>query len=197
MKTLKLLLCAALLALAVRAVASTGTVLVGQSVTFSVTADGTQPFSYQWSKDGAVIAGATGETYNIGAVKLADAGNFSAVVSNSAGSTTSDLATLIVNQGVAFTTQPAGQVVTVGAAVTFTAVVTGSPAPTYQWMKNGAAIAGATSATYTIAAAAVADSGTYTVVATNVVGSLTSAAAVLVVNPVVIPSHAVTTITSP
>src|SRR5664280_789646 len=77
--------------------ASTGTVLVGQSVTFSVSADGTAPFAYQWYKDDATIAGATGATYSIGSVQLTDAGNYYAFVSNSAGSTTSDDATLIVN----------------------------------------------------------------------------------------------------
>ncbi|HUJ45265.1 MAG TPA: glycoside hydrolase family 44 protein, partial [Opitutaceae bacterium] len=44
------------------------------------------------------------------------------------------------------TQQPANQTVTAGGAVTFTVVASGSPAPTFQWKKNGADIAGATGA---------------------------------------------------
>src|SRR5664280_277648 len=165
--------------------ASTGTVLVGQSVTFSVSADGTAPFAYQWYKDDATIAGATGATYSIGSVQLTDAGNYYAFVSNSAGSTTSDDATLIVNAATVaptFTTQPTSQTVTAGAAVSFTAAAGGPPAPTYQWRKNGANLTGATSASYTIASVATGDAGTYTVVATNSAGTVTSNGAVLTVN---------------
>jgi len=81
-----------------------------------------------------------------------------------------------------FTTQPASQTVDPGASVTFTAVTSGTPSATYQWYKNGAAIAGATGASYTIASAAGTDWGSYTVAATNSVGAVTSAAASLVVN---------------
>src|SRR5664280_453034 len=164
---------------------STGTVLAGQSVTFSVSADGTAPFAYQWYKNGAMIAGATGGTFSIGSVAETDAGNYYAFVSNSAGSTTSDDATLIVNAATvapAFTTQPTSQTVPAGAAVSFTAAAGGTPAPTYQWRKNGANLTGATSASYTIASVAMGDAGTYTVVATNSAGAVTSNGAVLTVN---------------
>jgi sugar lactone lactonase YvrE len=67
--------------------------------------------------------------------------------------------------------------------VTFSVVASGSPAPTYQWKKGTANIAGATSASYAIASAAATDAGSYTVVATNSAGSVTSAAATLTVNP--------------
>ena len=82
-----------------------------------------------------------------------------------------------------FATQPTSQTVTVGASVTFTAAASGSPTPTYQWQKGAANIAGATSASYTIASAATGDAGTYTVIAANSAGSATSAAATLTVNP--------------
>jgi sugar lactone lactonase YvrE len=162
------------------AYSSTGTVLVGQSVTFSVTVDGTAPFSYQWYKDGTSLAGATGATCSIGSVQATDAGNYYAVVSNSAGSVTSDDATLIVDTAPAapsFTTQPA----VVGASVTFTAA-SGTPAPTFQWQKNGVNLAGATSASYTIASVATGDAGSYTVVVTSSTDSVTSDVAVLTVS---------------
>src|SRR5664280_1402110 len=162
------------------AYSSTGTVLVGQSVTFSVTVDGTAPFSYQWYKDGTSLAGATGATCSSGSVQATDAGNYYAVVSNSAGSVTSDDATLIVDTapaGPSFTTQPA----VVGASVTFTAA-SGTPAPTFQWQKNGVNLVGATSASYTIASVATGDAGSYTVVVTSSTDSVTSDVAVLTVS---------------
>ena len=159
------------------------TVAVGQPVTFSVAADGTTPFTYQWYKNGVSLPAATEVVYSISSAQATDAGTYSAVVSNSAGSATSNGATLTVAASVApaFTLQPTSQAVTVGAAVTFTALASGVPAPTYQWRKNGANIAGATSASYTIASAATTDAGTYTVVAANSAGSATSNGASLTV----------------
>ncbi|GEM_PF-1655881 len=80
------------------------------------------------------------------------------------------------------TTQPVGQSVNPGQSVTFTVAATGAPSPTYQWYKNGTAIGGATSSSYTIASAAGTDWGSYTVVVSNSVGSATSSAASLTVN---------------
>ena len=75
--------------------------------------------------------------------------------------------------------------VTVGGAASFTVAATGNPAPTYQWNKNGVAIAGATSTTLTFASAQTGDAASYTVTVTNSVNAITSSAAVLTVNPVI------------
>ncbi len=84
---------------------------------------------------------------------------------------------------VAITTQPTTQTVTTGASVTLSVAATGSPAPTsYQWYRNGAALSGATAASYTIAAAASADAGSYTCIVGNGISTATSSAAVLTVN---------------
>ncbi len=79
-------------------------------------------------------------------------------------------------------TQPQSQTVLAGTSVTFTVAANGSPPLTYQWRRNGTAIAGATAATFTLPSAQVADAGAYTVVVTNAASSVTSAAANLVVN---------------
>lgn len=68
----------------------------GSSLTFSVAATGTGPFGYQWRKDGAKIASATGATLTLPAVSPSDAGVYTVVVSNSIGSTTSQAAVLTV-----------------------------------------------------------------------------------------------------
>jgi hypothetical protein len=79
----------------------------------------------------------------------------------------------------AIATQPAAQSVAAGQAATLTVSATGGGTLAYQWRRGGAAIAGATAATYTIAAAAVTDAGSYDVVVTNSAGSVTSAPALV------------------
>jgi hypothetical protein len=73
-------------------------VTAGQTATFSVVASGTAPLSYQWQKNGANISGATSSSYTTPATATTDSGStFRAVVTNSAGSATSNAATLTVN----------------------------------------------------------------------------------------------------
>mgnify|MGYP001243313653 CR=1 FL=1 len=73
-----------------------------------------------------------------------------------------------------FTTLPADLVVPVNQSVALTAQATGSPTPTYQWYKDGAPIAGGTSATLALGAATEAITGDYQVVASNPSGTLAS-----------------------
>jgi hypothetical protein len=71
---------------------------LGQTATFSVTATGTAPLSYQWQKNGASISGAAASTYTTPATVSADNGaTFDVVVSNRVGSQRSTMATLTVN----------------------------------------------------------------------------------------------------
>jgi cyclophilin family peptidyl-prolyl cis-trans isomerase len=73
------------------------TVAAGVSVTFTVTATGTPPLSYQWKMAGTAIVGATNSAYTIASVQANDAGSYTVVVTNTATSVTSDAATLTVN----------------------------------------------------------------------------------------------------
>jgi len=76
------------------------------------------------------------------------------------------------------TTQPASQTVNAGSAATFTIAASG--ATSYQWDRNGQAIAGATSTSYTLSATTSANNGdSYSVVVSNAGGSVTSSAAAL------------------
>jgi alpha-tubulin suppressor-like RCC1 family protein len=70
------------------------TVNVGQSVTFSVSATGTQPLNYQWSLNGNVVSGATNATLLLNNVQTNIGGNYSVVVTNNSGSVTSSVASL-------------------------------------------------------------------------------------------------------
>ncbi len=162
------------------------TVAAGGSVTFSVVAAGTPPLSYQWRKDGVDLPGATGPSLALASVTTADAGVYTVVVSNAAGSITSSSATLIVSTGSAvppaITTQPVSQTVNAGANVTFAVVATGTSPLSYQWQKNGTTLAGATGATLTLTSVTTAAAGNYRVIVSNSAGSVTSATATLTVN---------------
>lgn len=68
----------------------------GAGATFSVTATGTSPLSYQWRREGVPIAGQTGSTYTIVPSLADDGAIFSVVVSNAAGSLASAGAVLRV-----------------------------------------------------------------------------------------------------
>jgi hypothetical protein len=72
-------------------------VAVGQSAAFTITAAGTAPLSYQWKKNGTAIAGATLASYTTPVTIAGDTGAaFMVVISNAAGSVTSNSATLTV-----------------------------------------------------------------------------------------------------
>ena len=76
------------------------TVSVGQTATFSVGVAGTPPLTYQWQKNGADIPGATSSSYTTPVTTSADSGAmFRVVITNSAGSVTSNSATLTVSTG--------------------------------------------------------------------------------------------------
>ena len=69
----------------------------GQTATFSVVATGAAPLSYQWQKNSSNISGANSASYTTPVTTSADNGaKFDVVVSNSAGSMTSSMATLTV-----------------------------------------------------------------------------------------------------
>jgi hypothetical protein len=163
------------------------TVIAGKTASFSVTASGTSPMTYQWKKNGAAISGATASTYTTPAETTADNNaQFSVAVSNSAGNANSSAAILTVTAAAvapAITTQPASQTVIAGKTASFTVVASGTAPMTYQWKKNGTAISGATSATYTTPAETTADNNAqFTVAVSNSAGSASSNAAILTVN---------------
>lgn len=71
---------------------------VGESVSFTVVATGTPAPTYQWFKGESAIDGATSSTYTIASVGLGSAGDYKVTATNGAGSATSDVATLTVQQ---------------------------------------------------------------------------------------------------
>src|SRR5213078_3154844 len=163
------------------------TVTAGQPASFSVTATGTAPLTYQWKKNNVAISGATSSAYTTAATISSDNGaQFTVVVSNAAGSATSSAAMLTVSAAAvapSITMQPLSQTVTAGQPASFSVTATGTAPLTYQWKKNNVAISGATSSAYTTAATISSDNGAqFTVVVSNAAGSATSSAAMLTVS---------------
>ena len=73
------------------------TVAAGQSASFSVSAEGTQPLTFRWQRDDVDIPGETAATYTLPVAELSDSGaSFRAVVSNAIGTAPSNGATLTV-----------------------------------------------------------------------------------------------------
>ena len=73
------------------------TVVAGGGASFGVVATGTAPLTYQWRRDGQVIAGASSATLTLDNIQSAAAGTYTVVVSNASGAVTSAGATLTVS----------------------------------------------------------------------------------------------------
>jgi hypothetical protein len=155
------------------------TVLAGTSVTFTVAANGSPPLTYQWRRNGTAIAGATAATFTLPSAQVADAGAYTVVVTNAASSVTSAAANLVVNAGggvgsPTISLQPLPVAAANGSTVALTVVATGTPAPTYQWRKDGVNVAGATNATLILPGVTAGSAGSYSVVVANNAGTVTS-----------------------
>jgi parallel beta-helix repeat protein len=115
-----------------------GAICEGQPFTFTVTAGGLGPFTYQWRKDGVDIGGETGTSYSIGALALSDAGAYDVVVTGACGPETSAVANLtVIPLPVApssASASPSSVCYGVGGNVTLNAV--GGSGATLQWFDD-------------------------------------------------------------
>jgi len=162
-------------------------VTVGNDAAFAIAARGTEALSYQWQLNGSPITGANSPVLRLSAVTNINAGSYRVVVSNAAGSVTSDAAVLTVSAGTAqvvapsIVTQPVSVSVGAGNTATFAVGVSGSGPIAYQWLRDGEPISGATAVFYSLAQASGADAAGYAVLVSNSAGSVTSASATLTV----------------
>ena len=152
----------------------------GTSVTLRTAAVGTPAPTFQWFKDDQALAGATGPALTFSAASLGDTGRYTVTATNPLG-TASASAILTVRVPPIITGTPVDQRVYAGDAVRLVVTVTAFPAPTYQWRRNGVAIAGATNALLSFASIRAIDAGRYDTVVTNALGTVTTAAANLTV----------------
>ena len=157
------------------------TVNAGNTATFAVGVDGSGPFTFQWRKDGVAIPGSTSAVLTLDGVTTSSAGSYSVVVSNAASSgVTSSAAVLTVNpasvaSAPSITTQPATLIVAPGGSGILAVAATGSGPLSYQWLKDGVAMGGETSAVLFIGNAGQSVEGRYAVRVSNGVGAVVSA----------------------
>jgi len=193
------------------------TVVEGTNVTFTVQVAGVPPPRLQWQFNGVDIPGETGAALNLQNVRISNAGRYSVVASNPAGSTNSAAATLTVATAPAFSRQPQSQTGKPGDSVTFTVSVSGTEPIQYRWRfvasaagpaspsggrsvsllsagrlaaLPGTEIAGANGPTLTIPNVQAGNVGEYIAVASNAAGTAVSSGARLdVLAPVTITQH--------
>ncbi|HLO66813.1 MAG TPA: immunoglobulin domain-containing protein [Holophaga sp.] len=163
----------------------------GKPFALAVTTTGKPAPAYQWMKGGTSIQGATLPEYKVAAATAADSGAYTVRITNAQGSVTSEAATVTVLDLPVITADPVAVTTGAGMGATLQVTATGGAPLSYQWMRDGQAVSGATSATYAIAAAAPTNAGTYTVTVSNPVGVATSkAATITVVPPLVVTAPA-------
>lgn len=159
---------------------TTVTVNYGESLSISSSVAGTSPFSYQWSKDGVALPAATSSSYGKSAATADDAGNYTLTVTNLAGSTSRSV-TVVVNPGVAPQIAPFDplRAVAYGETLSISSSVTGSSPLTYVWKKDGTALPGANTYSFSKSSVTTADAGSYTLTVSNAFGTATSTAMVV------------------
>jgi len=135
----------------------------GTTVVLNVGVGGTSPFTYQWRKDGAEVLGANSDLLVLEEAMEPDAGEYDVVVGNFCGDAVSDPATLGLENSLEIVTPPQGQTLCIGDALEFQTEASGAGGLTFQWLKDGVELKGATKPSYTVAAVAEEDAGVYTV----------------------------------
>lgn len=158
-------------------------VRLNANASFNVRAIGKEPLSYQWQlkssanpgsgfvdvQEGGKFSGSKTSSLAISTVANSEEGKYRVIVSNAAGTASSSEATLTVDTpGLQITplnslTAGVGDSATFKTTATVTSQVTPKPVPTFQWLHDGAVIAGATTATFSIPRVAAGDAGEYTV----------------------------------
>ncbi len=152
------------------------------SYTYTTSATGTSPITYQWYKDGNVINAATSVSYNISSAATTDAGTYFCKATNVCGVDQTNQAVLTINELPAISVQPSSATVCENQSYTLSVTASGAAPLTYQWYKGGSAINNATNNTYTISSVTSADEASYYCVVSNTCNSTTSSTATITVN---------------
>ncbi|HEY3270760.1 MAG TPA: RHS repeat-associated core domain-containing protein [Geothrix sp.] len=166
--------------------ASPGTISPGQTTTLSWATVGTGLTLTMTPGIGLVTGTSQGVSPAASTIYTLTATNSYTSVSRSVAVNLNGLPTIL--------SQPRNQSVVAGQAGTFSVDVSGPGPLSYQWVKNGVPVSGATGSSYTTSATVLADDGTtFTVMVANAYGSVLSQSATLSVAPdLVAPTVAAT-----
>lgn len=149
--------------------------ITGHSITLEISACGDGPLEYQWMKDRTAVPGATESSLTFESLTLSDAGNYSVVVTNLAGTIETDPALLEVSElPPTFVSQPDDARLVKGAGLDLSIEIHGSLPFTYQWYKDGTALDDSTESTFSLTDFDLSDAGTYQIVVTNEAGVTSS-----------------------
>jgi hypothetical protein len=167
------------------------TLIATTSGALSVSATGSDPLRYQWRRNGANLPGGTNFLLAIPNAQSTQAGEYSVLVYNQAGSTVSSNASVRVLYAAFILQQPAGLQLrgSTNSAdygfttnnASFSVVAVGSGNLRYQWRFNGADLPGQTGTSLTVSNVDLARDGSYDVAITDDVGTVFSAPARLAV----------------
>ncbi len=156
---------------------------LGDSGTLSVTARG-EALSYQWFREGQLLAGETAATLKLGPANSRTQGKYTVRVSNVAGivTTKGTQVTVVSPPSIQEVSGPTS--VAEGQTLLLYASATGSGKLAYQWRFNGNPIAKATKALLSIKKTSPAfHTGLYSVTVTNALGSETSSPTAVTITP--------------
>ena len=160
------------------------TVALASSVSLVVSATGSQPLDYSWRFNGQALQVADSNVLILGNLTSQQVGQYQVVISNSAGSVTSSIASVSGLIPPTITTDLSSQTIGAGSNVTFQVGVSGAAPFNYQWVSNGTDLPGANSSSLTFNNVGQQQSGTYQVLVSNPVGTASSSIATLsVLNP--------------
>ncbi|MDF1575870.1 MAG: immunoglobulin domain-containing protein [Bacteroidales bacterium] len=158
----------------------------GASADFNIAASGSMT-GYQWRRSGVAlvnspdITGTNSPNLTLSNLTAASAGAYSCVVTGQCNSVTSNNVSLLVNEAIVITTNPADQDFCETDDVILNTVATGTNLQ-YQWYRDGAILPGRTSSSLVIAGTTAADEGSYHCEVSNSCVPQTSETAVLTMN---------------
>ncbi len=168
----------------------------GEAISLITSATGSS-LSYQWYKDGAILAGETNPVISFASFAAGDEGSFYCIISNSCQSLETNHATITLGSPAVITSDPVSATRCINTSVVFTVDATGSNL-SYQWYKDGVAlsddgrITATNSPSLSITAIALSDFGEYTCDISSDCNLLTSNGATLTVRrPTVLTSNPV------
>ncbi len=159
------------------------------TVSVGINVDATSP-SYQWQRNGVNLSTSTYSTAKsatlvVPNIQPSEAGAYTCLIVTPCQplGVTTNVAQITVNPSTAINTQPTGATICEGVPYTFSVGAVGTTL-SYQWLKDGTPIVGATNANLVLNSPVASDAGSYTVVVNGscTPTSLTSTSATLVVN---------------
>ena len=154
--------------------------IVGQPFSFNpAISGGDAPYTCQWQFDSVDIPSATSADYGLPAASLADAGEYTLVITGPFNSSSSSAALSVLSGPPQITAQPVSSNVAQGQPAFVAVGATDSTAQNYEWIKDGVLLPGQTSNRLSIASFQLTNSGLYQVIVSNSLGLVISRPAFL------------------